>query len=245
MRFYLNAQNSKTHSHPISFHLQRAKETLEHCGDILLEHGLSPETESHLLCAAQAASTEGLDGGAAGADNGDEKAHAAQEASHLTLSFRGLGTFRDKVLFARLVDDDQADRFRSLVSALHRRFHEAKLLDARPPKRSARGSRSGSSSSIIAGDGIDTKGANDAYQFEFEPHLTIMKTSKLKDRKTLIPPASYNQDHNRDSVFGTHSPSSLELSSMLEREEVPPLDGWEARPYYKCEQKLALRGPTS
>ncbi|CAM9713242.1 unnamed protein product [Scytosiphon promiscuus] len=230
--------------------LQAGKETLEHCGDILLKHGLAPDISSHVPHAR--ASAEALNAGAAGGESGDDKVRIAQEASCLTLSFHGLGNFRDKVLFANLVEDNQADRLRNLVSALHQRFHEAGLVDAPQPRRFA-GRRGGSSTTTTttttttskSGDGNGAKGAGDAYRFEFEPHLTIMKTSKLKDRSTTIPPESYNGDHHRDLAFGGHSPSSLELSSMLEREEIPPLEGWEPMPYYKCQQKLALRGCTT
>ncbi|CAM9690105.1 unnamed protein product, partial [Hapterophycus canaliculatus] len=181
---------------------------------------------------------------AIGGENCDGKAQAAHEASPLTLSFRGLGHFRNKVLFARLVEDYQAERLRDLVSALHRRFREAHLVDASGGSSSSSSSSSGGGGGGgERGDRDGEKGAGEVYRFEFEPHLTVMKTSKLRDRRTLIPPASYAEDHHRDLAFGSHSPSSLELSSMVEREEVPPLDGWEPRSYYKCKQKLVLRGP--
>ena len=71
-------------------------------------------------------------------------------------------------------------------------------------------------------------GDDDGYHFECMPHLTVMKISKLRDRRTLIPPASYDRhSHEEELVVGEHAPSAVELSSMLEREEVPPLsDSW-------------------
>lgn len=97
-------------------------------------------------------------------------------------------------------------------------------------------SRTLGKSSGVATDGGD-------YLFEFQPHLTVMKTSKLRDKSTVIPPASYDRYHE-DWAFGNHAPSALELSSMLEREDVAPLGSWEARQYYKCEHKLALPAST-
>lgn len=197
--------------------MQQARETLESCRDILLEHDLSVGEEAE----DQDCSVSDLGGG-------------GEEASSipLVLSFRGLGNFRDKVLFARLAEDAQAARLRSLVSALHRRFAEARLVTPAPASRPA------SEGSGVASDG---NGGGD-YRFEFQPHLTVMKTSKLRDRSTLIPPASYDRYHG-DWAFGDHAPSAVELSSMLEREDVPPLGSWEARRYYKCEHKLALPAP--
>lgn len=139
------------------------------------------------------------------------------------------------MLFVRLLEDEQAARLRRLVSALHRRFSEAGLCHAEDGSHRAGKSGGG-------GGG----GGSDGYHFEFTPHLTVMKTSKLRDRRTSIPPASYGRHdhHNEGSVFGGHTPLAVELSSMLKREDVPALsDSWEPRPYYKCEQRLALLTP--
>lgn len=68
-----------------------------------------------------------------------------------------------------------------------------------------------------------------------------MKTSKLRNRRVSIPPASYGRQHNEELMFGEHAPLPVELSSMLEKEEMPSLSSsWEARPYYKCEERLLL-----
>lgn len=166
------------------------------------------------------------------------------EASPLTLSFRGLGDFGNKVLFAKLVEDEQSARFRGLVSALHRRFCEARLLAATAPPPLP---LTGTSSSTSNTSNVDDKGGSTSsngsrsggHQFEFTPHLTVMKTSKLRNRSTLIPPSSYER-HCESLAIGGHVPVAVELSSMLEREDVPSLIGWESRPYYKCEQKLPL-----
>lgn len=148
---------------------------------------------------------------------------ASGAESTMSLSFRGLGTFNDKVLYAHLVEDGQAARLRSLASALHARFSEARLVDAAP-------SRSGHAE-------------KEDRPFDFQPHLTIMKTSKLRDRRTLIPPSSHSR--HRELVFGSHSPVAVELSSMLEREEAVADGDGESRPYYKCMEKLDLRNPAS
>lgn len=229
--------------------MQRAKETLEHSGDILLEHGLSPAGNPHDSSRAPVSAAEGF-------IPSEGTAVFDREASPLTLSFRGLGDFRNKVLFARLVEDEQSARLRSLVSALHRRFSEAGLLTAVAPRPSPLPTRSSSTTSADenasnssnnsrrSGGSGGGSGDGDGHQFEFKPHLTVMKTSKLRDRSTLIPPSSYER-HRETSVFGNHAPAAVELSSMLERESVPSLIGWESRPYYKCEQKLHLLTSTS
>lgn len=214
-------------THHLLHRPQRARETLKVCRDVLVEDGLSPQDErrsppAHTLCEDDTAPSE--------------------EARPLTLSFRGLGNFRNKVLFVRLVEDEQAARFRRWVSALHRRFSEASLLTATPPPSSPRkGSHAedGSSTAGSSGGGGDGGGTG-SDEYEFTPHLTVMKTSKLRDRRTEIPPASYDR-HDQESFFGEHAPSAVELSSMLEREDMPSLSAsWEPRPYYKCEQRLAL-----
>lgn len=228
--------NARTFARPS--YPQRAKETLEHCGDILLEFGLSPEGEPrHSSRRAPASTAESLS-----RDEDTAVVVVNREASHLTLSFRGLGDFGNKVLFARLVENEQSARFRSLVSALHRRFSEARLLAGAAPRSSS--PFPGRSSGANNADENGTSNSNDSSsrsgggrQFEFKPHLTVMKTSKLRDRSTLIPPSSYER-HCESLVIGDHAPVALELSSMLEREDVPSLTGWESRLYYKCEQKL-------
>lgn len=226
----LETRNALGPSPPVSLRPQRARETLERCHDILLENGLSPRDEPH--APPGQASCEGTGTVCGG------------EACPLTLSFRGLGNFRNKVLFARLLEDDQAARFRRLVSALHRRLSEANLLAAAtpPPPSPSKGSHDEESGHGAGGNG---GGDDDGYHFECMPHLTVMKTSKLRDRRTLIPPASYDRHgHEEELVLGEHAPSAVELSSMLEREELPPLsDSWEPRPYYKCEQRLDLLAP--
>lgn len=173
---------------------------------------------------------------ALGIGDSNETAPGAKAASPLTLSFRDLGHFRNKVLFAKLVEDEQAARLRGLVSSLHRRFCEAGLVEeaAGSPSSSRGGKR---------GDG-DGDGGSDtsSHGFEFTPHLTIMKTSKLRDRRTVIPADSYDR-YQSGYVVGHHAPSNVELSSMLEKEDLPRLEGWEPRPYYKCEHRLALFTP--
>lgn len=141
----------------------------------------------------------------------------------LSLSFGGLATFNDKVLYARLVEDRQAARLRNLASSLHDRFLEAQLVKSEPSK-----------SWPVQENGRP---------FDFQPHLTVMKTSKLSDRRTLIPPSSYSR--HRDSLFGSHSPQAVELSSMLEREEGTSNGDGGSRPYYKCVQRLDLRHPAN
>ena len=143
----------------------------------------------------------------------------------MSLSFEGLATFNDKVLYARLVEDGQATRLRNFASSLHARFLEARLVNSEP--------------SIHRSWGVGEEGR----PFDFQPHLTVMKTSKLSDRRTLIPPSSYSR--HRDSVFGSHSPLAVELSSMLEREEGTSDGDAGSRPYYKCVQRLDLRHPAN
>ncbi|CAM9949173.1 unnamed protein product [Ectocarpus sp. 6 AP-2014] len=218
--------------------LQQARDTLEHCGDLLLEHGLSPEVDLQ----ASASRTESVpDDGMHPADLGigdsNETAPGATAASPLMLSFRDLSHFRNKVLFAKLVEDEQATRLRGLASSLHRRFSESGLVEAAAGFASRKGGK--------RGDGDESGGSGSGTSsdsFEFTPHLTIMKTSKLRDRGTLIPADSYDRYQN-GFVVGHHAPSSVELSSMLEKEDVPPLEGWEPRPYYKCEHRLGLCTP--
>lgn len=156
------------------------------------------------------------------------------------------------MLFARLLEDEQAARFRRLVSALHRRFSEASLLAAAAPSSRSPGKGSNGADDCHRTGGSDgggggSSGGGDGYHYEFTPHLTVMKTSKLGDRRTLIPPASYDRHDEEKAVFGEHAPAAVELSSMLEREETPSLasssSAWEPRPYYKCEQRLALLAP--
>lgn len=176
----------------------------------------------------------------------EDTAASGTEACPLTLSFRGLGNFRNKVLFARLLEDEQAARFRRLASALHRRFSKAGLLAAAPLSSPPPGKGGdGAEGSHGAGSGGGGGSGRDGHHFEFTPHLTVMKTSKLRDRRALIPPASYDQ---HSGVFGEHAPSAVELSSMLEREEEEPppsspCAGNPSRPYYKCEHRLALLAP--
>ena len=140
----------------------------------------------------------------------------------LELSFRGLGTFGDRILFVRLDDDKQAGRLRHLANALHQRFSDAKLLGVATPGESERGGK-------------------EASRFDFTPHLTVMKTSKLKRRGVVIPPSCY--ESHREAVFGSHNPVAVELSSMLEREEAPEAGDGEPRPYYKCVERLVLASP--
>ena len=140
----------------------------------------------------------------------------------MSLSFGGLATFNNKVLYACLVEDRHAGRLRNLASSLHARFLEAQLVKSEPSK--------------------SWRVQEDDRPFDFQPHLTVMKTSKLSDRRTLIPPSSYSR--HQDSLFGSHSPQAVELSSMLEREEETSDGDGGSRPYYKCVQRLDLR-PTA
>lgn len=154
----------------------------------------------------------------------------------LLLAFQGLGNFYSKVLYARLVEDDQASRFYSLASALHSRFSQARLLEeaSLPPTAASMSVTSNAGIGEKVGDVVEKKN-----KFVFEPHLTIMKTSKLENRKTLMPPSSYIG--HADSDFGSHVPTAVELSSMQDREETPDVpEGFESRQYYKCEHRLAL-----
>lgn len=153
----------------------------------------------------------------------------ARNGPPLTLKFRGLGTFGKRVLYARLVDDEEAKRFRRLTSALHERFTLANLVE-------------GADKSGSGDDG--TVGRLSAQAFTFEPHLTVIKTSKLKNRRACIPADAYEQHLNCE--FGSYAPTAIELSSMLEREpeeEASVPMGWnleDYRAYYKCECRLAL-----
>ncbi|CAN0002930.1 unnamed protein product, partial [Ectocarpus fasciculatus] len=217
--------------------LQQAKDTLEHCGDLLLEHDLSPPEVGLQASASitESVPDDGMHSAALGTGEGNETAPGATAASPLTLSFRDLGHFRNKVLFAKLVEDEHATRLRGLVSSLHRRFSEAGLVEEAAGFPSDRGGKRGGGG---GGGGSGTSGDS----FEFTPHLTIMKTSKLRDRGILIPADSYDQ-YQSGFVVGHHAPSSVELSSMLKKEDGPSLEGWEPRPYYKCEHRLALCTP--
>lgn len=231
--------------------LQRARETLQQCGDILAAHGLSDEEPDHRQTSAWISQQDQLAGPID--DSGLEGPKTTEPAqgccttsmldgtkridgvdgsrpvtegrgggkSPLTLSFRGLGNFDDKVLFACLVEDEQAARLRRLALALHSRFSEAELFHA-------------------AATGKGRQDQSDS-GFEFTPHLTVMKTSKLKNRGVLIPSGSY--DRHRDLAFGSHTPLAVELSSMLEREEASSPGDWETQLYYKCHEKLNLRSP--
>lgn len=155
------------------------------------------------------------------------RAHAVDRGTPLTLAFEGLATFGNKVLYARLVEDDEANRFRRLTSALHERFVRASLVkhhDESSTKKDA------------------TSGDTAVHTFDFVPHLTVLKTSKLKRKRMVIPKGSYGK--HVDCFLGSHSPTAIELSSMMEREDSGVPEGWEpgeGRPYYKCEGKLALR----
>lgn len=137
----------------------------------------------------------------------------------LTLSFRGLADFNNKVLYACLVEDEHAARLRRLASAVHERFSRARVVDQLPSSASGDAAREGSS-------------------FEFQPHLTVLKTSRLSRKGAVIPPSCY--DRHRGRYFGSHGPFAVELSSMLEKEEVPSPGAWGPQPYYKCEQRLAF-----
>lgn len=143
-----------------------------------------------------------------------------------TLSFRGLGDFNDKVLYACLVEDEHAARLRCLASALHDRFSRARVVHPLP-----------SSSSTDGGAGGH---GEEGGSFEFQPHLTVMKTSRLRRRGggAVIPPSCW--DRHRDRDFGSHGPLGVELSSMLEKEQVPSPGDWEPQPYYKCKQRLCF-----
>ncbi|CAM9519094.1 unnamed protein product, partial [Ectocarpus sp. 8 AP-2014] len=220
--------------------LQQARDTLQHCGDLLLEHGLSPEVDLQASASrTECVPDDGVHPAALGIGDSNETAPGATAASPLTLSFRDLGHFRNKVLFAKLAEDEQATRLRGLASSLHRRFSEAGLVEEAAGSPSRKGGKRGDGD---GGGGSGSGSGNSSDSFEFTPHLTIMKTSKLRDRGTLIPADSYDRYQN-GFVVGHHAPSSVELSSMLEKEDVPPLEGWEPRPYYKCEHRLGLCTP--
>lgn len=249
---------------------QRAAETLRNCGDILLELGLAPsESDNNPVCSqedqeeshasssdnpshntspeitdattftkpnpetAEDGNTEALKETKSRSDDVSEIVSSACEGvgtvMPLELSFRGLGNFNNRVLYASLDEDDQADRFRRLACALHRRFWDAALLGTPVADNEGGGN---------IHDGTAAQEAQEPPEIDFTPHLTIMKTSKLKKRGVKIPPACYDSHH--DMVFGSHTPVAVELSKMCEREEVPTVEGFEPRPYYKCVEKITL-----
>lgn len=179
---------------------------------------------------AQSQPEESIDGVSVSSGAAEAGVETTEGAAPLMLSFQGLGNFDDNVLFSRLVEDEEAKKLRSVVSALHGRFSDARLLGSSPPYDSR--SVEGKWGNTCVGTRND---------FDFKPHLTVMKTSKLKDRRTLIPPSCYDQ--HRDIVFGSHGPLAVELSSMLEKEKRPSPEGWEPLPYYKCVHKINLRSP--
>lgn len=231
---------------------QRAAETLRNCGDILLDLGLAPsesdnnkdQEESHAsrsdgpihITSPEAADATPLTNPRSETSkDGDtevlketksrsEGARACKEEIPLELSFRGLGNFNNSVLYACLDEDDQADRFRRLAYALHRRFWDAALLD-------------------MPSAGKEGAAAKEPPKMDFTPHLTVMKTSKMNKRGVKIPPACY--DSHRDMILGSHTPVAVELSKMGEREEVLTVEGFEPRPYYKCVEKIALASSNS
>lgn len=209
---------------------------------------------------------QGNDGMLDGERNSDRKrsTHSAAAAAAtaalspsllpITLSFHGLGHFDGKVLFARVVEDRHMDRLRSLASALHCRFVDAGLVEPTPTRDGAT-ARKGSAeqvSSLSRGvrdgepEGTGLSETRRRYRFEFNPHLTIMKTSKLEDKRTIIPPNCYER-HREALEFGSHELTAVELSSMLERDDegkllmaCPEGGQWEELPYYKCQQSIAL-----
>lgn len=242
-----------------SIHAQRAKETLKGCRDILQENGLAVTTPGQCQMSRDTVGNEESYGHHSAAscdttdDNEEDMSRGAvddappslpsqqnvvglPEQIPLTLAFGELGTFRDKVLYARLVEDEQAARFRRLASSMYARFSRAQLLAANTPRTD----KSNDDHDDDQNNNSDiNRDQNETIVFDFEPHLTIMKTSKLKDRKTSIPPGSYAG--YIDCRFGCHAPTAIELSSMQEKEKTPDTpEGWESRSYYKCEQRLAL-----
>lgn len=238
---------------------QQARETLEGCHDILRHHGLLASSalddngDEHPADPVSSRAIEETTSNVGQNEKAGDDATRPSEADStrslasmisppptptpLLLAFQGLGNFNDKVLYARLVEDDQASRFRSLTSALHTRFSQARLLgEASPPPTASTSETSNAGiGENVVGDVVVDKPS----EFVFEPHLTVMKTSKLKNRKTEIPPSSYAG--HADSSFGSHAPTAVELSSMEYREETPDMpEGFEPREYYKCEHRLAL-----
>lgn len=223
---------------------QRAAETLRNCGDILLDLGLAPsESDNNPVCSrdqeesrASSSDVPSYNTSPEGADATTLENPSAETAKDgdteilrvmpLELTFRGLGNFNNKVLYACLNEDDQAERFRRLACALHQRFWDAALLGMPSAAKEGGGNSHGGTA------------AKDPPQFDFTPHLTVMKTSKINKKGVKIPPACY--DSHRDMVFGSHTPVAVELSKMGEREEVPTAEGFESQPYYKCVEKIAL-----
>ncbi|CAM9182949.1 unnamed protein product [Discosporangium mesarthrocarpum] len=245
--------------------LKLAKDTLASCGDLLVDHGLQLETHaasnesygtmkdeetegrknersSRDLVEAKVGSfeQEGMDishhgRGHAAMREDTEKSGPANStltssdigwSGPLRLTFAGLGNFRDQVLYVRLAEDKQAERLGQLVSALYSRFVEAGVIPA-----------------------VDEG-------YSFTPHMTIMKMSKIaksrhggrgkgggsrkrNSKGGCIPPNCYD---GLGENFGTHIPEALELSSMMEREEVPVPEGFgdEPRSYYACVSRIQL-----
>ncbi|CAM9161865.1 unnamed protein product [Choristocarpus tenellus] len=210
--------------------LKMAQDVLTSCGDLLVEYGLLPMQEVGYK--SPRCANDGKDkptSASAGLKEIEDRQRELEVdfawRGPLCLTFEGLGSFSDRVLYACLVEDRQADRLRRLTAAIHARFVESKLVEPSP---------------------------NDN-DFRFTPHLTIMKTSKMhrptkksrrRDRgdskahiRISIPPDCYD---GIDSCFGSHTPAALELSSMEQHEPAPVPEeyGQEALPYYACISRL-------
>ncbi|XP_035666484.1 uncharacterized protein LOC118409519 isoform X2 [Branchiostoma floridae] len=125
--------------------------------------------------------------------------------SRLVLTFQGLGTFRNDVVFAKIQENDHLTSLRELAETVQTCFVEKEVCSKKD------------------------KG--------FEPHLTLMKTSrnfgKLRSIKKIDP--KLYEEFN-DQRFGEQIVEGLQLCSMLKKKEA---DG-----YYHTEEQVMF-GPSS
>ncbi|CAH1253500.1 AKAP7, partial [Branchiostoma lanceolatum] len=121
--------------------------------------------------------------------------------NRLLLTFHGLGTFRNDVVFAKIQDNDHLTSLRELAETVQTCFVEKEVCSK------------------------NDKG--------FEPHLTLMKTSrnfgKLRSKGIKkIDPKLYEEF--KEQRFGEQVVKGLQLCSMLKRKEA---DG-----YYHTEEQV-------
>ncbi|XP_078613593.1 uncharacterized protein LOC144883158 isoform X2 [Branchiostoma floridae x Branchiostoma japonicum] len=127
--------------------------------------------------------------------------------NRLVLTFQGLGTFRNDVVFAKIQENDHLTSLRELAETVQTCFVEKEVCSK------------------------NDKG--------FEPHLTLMKTSrnfgKLRSKGIKkIDPKLYEEFN--DQRFGEQVVEGLQLCSMLKKKEA---DG-----YYHTEEEVMF-GPSS